>query len=62
MKIEIIKEGLRDAKTKKDLKVGQKIDVSEKRGNKAIKQGSAKAVKEATKSTQEKISKKTTKK
>lgn len=62
MKIEILKDGLRNAETGKDLKKGQKIDVSEERAKKAIKQGSAKAVKQSKKSTQDKVSEKTTKK
>lgn len=68
MKIEILKENLRDAKTGKDLKKSQTIEVDEKRGQKAVKQGIAKAVdtpkkeNDAKKSTQEKVSKKTTKK
>lgn len=68
MKIEILKENLRDAKTGKDLKKSQTIEVDEKRGQKAVNQGIAKAVdtpkkeNDAKKSTQEKVSKKTTKK
>lgn len=62
MKIEIIKEGKKDAETGKELKVGDKLTVSDERGKKAIANGSAKEVETKKESTQEKVSKKTTKK
>lgn len=63
MKIEILKDGLYNKETKDKLKKGDVLTVDKKRGEKAIKAGKAKEIKpEDKESTQEKVSKKTTKK
>lgn len=63
MKIEIIKEGKKDAITGKPLKKGDVVEMDESRAKKAIANGNGKEVKEPKKeSTQKKVSKKTIKK
>lgn len=55
MKIEILKDGLVNKETRKPLKTGDKIEVSEERGKKAINRGVAKkVVKKATKKSHQK--------
>lgn len=55
MKIEILKDGLVNKETRKALKKGDKIEVSEERGKKAIKRGVAKkVVKKTTKKSHQK--------
>ena len=54
MKIEILKNGLKNSDTGKSLKVGEKITVSDKRGQKAIDRGVAKEVETTNKKSQQK--------
>lgn len=49
MKIKIIKEGLRNAETNKEIKLNSVIDVTEERANKALKRGVAVKVKNKSK-------------
>lgn len=53
MKIEILKDGLRDMHSGKAFKVGQKITVDEERAKRAIDRGNAKEVKSTKKKSQQ---------
>lgn len=54
MKVEILKDGIKDGQTGKDLKKGQKITFDEARAKRAIDKGIAAEVKSTKKKSQQK--------